>query len=268
MKDFVTWNLSRAGRRMARADAYFVSFPKSGRTWVRVFYHAYLAKLSNREFSLDADDFQEHPRLFFTHDRWEHQKLPGWWNFIRGRHLIPPKERRQKKIILMARDPRDVIVSLYFHLSKRPHDFRWTPQPMNEMLRDPAFGIGHIIELMNGWLAEWHGRPNFKLLRYRDCKADAAGEFGKLLEFLGLSPVNDAALAYALEFSSFENMQAREASGTFREDVLSAGNPEDAESFKTRRGKVGGFIDYFSPEDLAFTREAMKKLDSRFGFAA
>ncbi len=163
-----------------------MSFPKSGRTWVRVFYHTYLAKLSGREFSLDPAAFSEYPQLFFTHDRWEHQLAPGWWNFIRCRHLIPPKARQKKKIILMARDPRDVIVSLYFHLSKRPHVFRWTPQPMREMLRDPAFGIGHTIELMNGWLMEWHGQPNFKLLRYEDCKADAAGAFGKLLEFLGL----------------------------------------------------------------------------------
>jgi len=32
--------------------------------------------------------------------------------------------------------------------------------------------------------------------------------------------------------------------------------------------KVGGYRDYFSPEDLAFTSGQMKKLDSRFGFAA
>jgi hypothetical protein len=268
MKDFVSWNISRAGRRMTRADAYFVSFPKSGRTWIRVFYCAYLAKLSGREFSLDAAAFREYPQLFFTHDRWEHQSLPGWWNYIRGKHLIPPKERLQKKIILMARDPRDVIVSLYFHLSKRPHVFRWTPQPMCEMLRDPAFGIGHVIDLMNAWLAEWHGQPNFKLLRYKDCKADAAGEFRKLLDFLGLPSVDDSALAHALEFSRFENMQAMEASGQFHEDALCAGNLDDVDSFKTRRGKVGGFRDYFDPEDLAFAGEAMKKLDSRFGYAA
>ena len=268
MQDFVSWNLSKSGRSMMRADAFFVSFPKSGRTWVRVFYYAYLAKLSGREFSLNAADFREYPHLFFTHDRWEHQMLPGWWNFIRGKHLIPPKARLKKKIILMVRDPRDVIVSLYFHLSKRPHVFRWTPQPMGEMLRDAKFGIRHIIEQMNGWLAEWHGRPNFKLLRYEDCKADVAGEFGGLLEFLGLLPLEETALAHALEFSHFENMQAMEAVGIFREKDLSAGNRADTDSFKARRGKVGGFCDYFSTEDFAFTVEKMKRLDSRFRYAA
>src|SRR5215467_1526102 len=189
MRDFINWNLSKAGRKMMRADAIVVSFPKSGRTWVRVFYFAYLSKLTGREFSWNSQLFPEFPRVAFTHDRWEHRLLPGWWHFVHGRHLVPPRARREKKIVLMVRDPRDVVVSLHFHLTKRSHVFKWRPQPMGEMLRDPKFGLEHVIELLNGWLVEWHGHPNFKLLRYEDCKADAAGQFRALLEFLGLSKI-------------------------------------------------------------------------------
>jgi len=267
MRDFISWNLSKTGRRMKRADALFVSFPKSGRTWVHFFYNAYLAGLSGKEFSWSGTDFREYPHLFFTHDRWEHRMLPGWWGFIRGKHLIPQTARRQKKIILMVRDPRDVVVSLHFHLLKRPNAFRWTPQPIGEMLRDSKFGIAMVIELMNGWLAEWQGREDFKLLRYEDCKADATLEFRGLLEFLGLAPVSDSALTHALEFSRFENMQAMEAAGKFSEKELSAGNIADKDSFKARRGLVGGFLDYFDAEDLALAAGEMKKLDSRFGYA-
>jgi len=268
MLDFVSWNWSKSGREMMRADTIFVSFPKSGRTWVRVFYYAYLSRLAGREFSWKAAGFSGYPRVFFTHDRWEHRLLPGWWNFIRGKHLVPPEARRRKKIVLMVRDPRDVVVSLHFHLLKRSHAFKWKPQPMGEMLRDPKFGIAQVIELMNGWLAEWHGRPNFKVLHYVDCRNNPTREFLGLLEFLGLAPVNDAAFAHALEFSSFDNMQTMEASGKFKERELSAGNRADAESFKTRRGKVGGFLDYFSADDQAYAAQEMKKLDSRFGYAA
>jgi hypothetical protein len=266
MRDFVSWNWSKSGRRLVRADAIFVSFPKSGRTWVRVFYYAYIARLTGREFSWDAGDFSKYPRLFFTHDRWEHRLLPGWWNFIRGKHLVPPQARRENKIILMVRDPCDVVVSLYFHLLKRPHVFKWTPQPIGEMLRDPKFGLAQVIELMNGWHDEWQGRPNFKLLRYEDCKAEAAREFRGVLEFLGLAPVDDAAFAHALEFSRFENMQAMEAAGKFKEDELSAGNRADKESFKARSGKVGGFREHFNADDIAYATCEMKKLDSRFGY--
>ena len=253
---------------MARAAAFFVSFPKSGRSWVRVFYFAYLSKLASREFSLDATKFPEYPHLVFTHDRWEHRLLPGWWNFIRGKQLIPLEARRKKKIVLMVRDPRDVTVSLYFHLLKRPHVFRWTPQPIGEMLRDPKFGIAHVVELMNRWLAEWRGRKDFKLMRYEDCKTGVQQEFRGLLGFLGLAPINEAALAHAMEFSRFENMHALEASGKFNEKELSAGNPADNDSFKTRRGKVGGFRDYFGADDLAFAAGEMEKLDPLFGYVA
>jgi hypothetical protein len=252
---------------MMQADAYFISFPKSGRTWVRFFYFSYLAKLAGRKFSLDPADFPGYPRLFFTHDRWEHRRTRGWWKFIRGKHLVPPAGRRKKRIVLLARDPRDVVVSLYFHLVKRPHDYQWKLESVSEIMRNPEFGIAQVVELLNGWLAEWHGRPGFKLMRYEDCQADAAREFRGLLGFLGLVPVDEAAFAQALEFSRFENMQAAEMSGKFQHPALVAGDRNDRESFKVRRGKVGGFRDYLNADDLAFASEQMKMLDPRFGYA-
>lgn len=267
MRDPVNWNISKAGRKMMRADAFVVSFPKSGRTWVRVFYLNYAAKVLGKAVSLNTD-LAGLPNVIFTHDRWQHRLLPGWWDFIRGRHLVPPPARREKKIVLLVRDPRDVVVSLHFRLTKRSHVFKWPGQPMDETLRDPKFGIGHVVELMNCWLAEWHGQPNFKLLRYEDCRADTGREFRGLPEFLGLAPVNEAALAHALDFSKFENMQAMKASGRFREDELSAGNRADQDSYKARRGQVGGFRNYFDAEDLAFAAQAMMRLDPRFGYKA
>lgn len=266
MQDFVNWNLSQAGLKMRRADVFAVSIPKCGRTWVRVFYYAYLSALAGREFSLNGGDFPGRPKVVFTHDRWQHRLLPGWWNFIRGRHLIPLGLRQERKIVLMVRDPRDVTLSLYFHLSKRSHAFKWTPQPLAEMLRDPKFGIAHMVELMNMWLAEWDGKPNFRLVRYEDCRADAAREFCELLEFLGLAPVDEPALAQAVDYSSFEKMQAREAEGKFKEDELSAGKRQDKDSFKTRKGKVGGFREHFSADDLEFAVREMARLDPRFNY--
>ena len=268
MRDFITWNISKGSRKLARADAFIVSFPKSGRTWVRVFYYAYLSALAGREFSWNGEGFPGRPKVVFTHDRWQHRLLPGWWNFIRGRHLIPPRLRQERKIVLMVRDPRDVTVSLYFHLSKRAHVFKWAPQPLSEMLRDPKFGVAHVVELMNTWLAEWDGKANFLLIRYEDCRADAAREFRRLLEFVGLGPVDERALAQALDYSSFEKMQAREAEGKLKEDELSAGNRQDKDSFKTRKGKVGGFREHFNAADLEFAAREVARLDPRFNYKA
>ena len=251
---------------MMRADAYFISVPKSGRTWVRFFYFSYLAKLAGREFSMDPADFPGHPHLLFTHDRWDHRRSMKGWRFVRGKRLVPRAGRRRKKIVLLARDPRDVVISLYFHLVKRPNEYQWKPESVSQVIRSRGFGVAEVVDLLNRWLAEWHGRPDFKLLRYEDCRADAAREFRGLLEFLGLAPVDEAAFAQALELSRFESMQAAETSGKFQHPALLAGDRSDRESFKVRRGKVGGFRDYLNEEDLAFASEQMKMLDPRFGY--
>jgi len=40
----------------------------------------------------------------------------------------------------------------------------------------------------------------------------------------------------------------------------------DPESFKVRRGKVGGYREYLSPEDLDYAADALRELDARFGY--
>jgi hypothetical protein len=42
----------------------------------------------------------------------------------------------------------------------------------------------------------------------------------------------------------------------------------DPESFKVRRGKVGGYGEYLSTEDQQFAADAMTELDRRFGYTA
>ena len=41
----------------------------------------------------------------------------------------------------------------------------------------------------------------------------------------------------------------------------------DPESFKVRRGKVGGYREYLSLEDQQYAANALAELDSRFGYS-
>ena len=70
----------------------------------------------------------------------------------------------------------------------------------------------------------------------------------------------------ALDFSRFENMQRLEAAGAFDSKILRPGDVRDPESFKVRRGKVGGYRDYLSAEDQEYAAEALTELDVRFGY--
>jgi len=268
MSNLVRWNFSGKGRRMMQASAFVISYPKSGRTWVRVFYFSYLSALANRPFSLDSANYPEYPHAVFVHDLWEHQRIAGWWDFLRGKYLVPPRARTNKKIVLLVRDPRDVLVSLHFHLSNRTHHVKWQPQSLKAMLHDPRFGISHIVNLMNHWYEEWNGKPNFLLVRYEDCRARPEHGMKRLLEFVGFEKIDQPAFEKALQFSSFENMRTMEAKGEFKESILQSGTPENQNSFKTRRGKVGGFKDYFDADDIHYAAAEMSRLHPDFHYPA
>jgi Sulfotransferase domain len=270
MPRMIRWNLSSRARELSGGDAIVVSIPKSGRTWVRTFLCAYFCQRYDHPFSLKPEEYGDAriPRIIYSHDRFEQRTKADRWDELRGKYFIPAAERRRAKIILLARDPRDTFVSHYVQLTRRTRE---TPDQLKqkeigEVLRDRKHGIASMIEIMNGWLEEWSGKPGFLLVRYEDLQSAPQESFRELLEFLGEKEPDAAAFTHALEFSRFGNMKKMEAAGAFASKILQATDVGDPESFKVRRGKVGGFTDYLAGDDLAYANEAMRKLDSRFGY--
>lgn len=269
MKRLVRWNVSSRARQLSGGEALLVSIPKSGRTWVRTFLCAYYCAKLERPFTLEPEGYPGVPRVIYTHDLFEQRTKADRWDKLRGKYLIPARERKRLPIILLARDPRDAFVSLYVQLTRRTKE---TPDELkrksaSELLRDPAFGIGSMVEIMNCWLAEWSGRADFLLLRYETLRDAPASGFRALLHLLGEEAVVEKAFAHALEFSDFEQMKKLEGAGSFASKILRAGDTRDPESFKVRRGKIGGFEDYLSPEDQAYAAGELQKMDPRFAYA-
>ena len=266
----IRWNLSSRARELSGGDAIVVSIPKSGRTWVRTFLCAYFCKRYDRPFSLDPKQSGDAsiPRIIYSHDRFEQRTKADRWDALRGKYFIPVAERRRAKIILLARDPRDTFVSHYVQLTRRtretPDDLKH--QEIGEVLRDRRHGIASMIEIMNGWLDEWWDKPNFLLVRYEDLQRAPEESFRSILRFLGEREPDAEAFSHALEFSRFGNMKKLEAAGAFASKILQPTDVADPESFKVRRGKVGGYTDYLLGDDLVYATEAMRKLDPRFGF--
>jgi hypothetical protein len=265
------WNFSSRARALSGGDAIVLSIPKSGRTWLRAFLCAYFCKRYGFEMTLEPERYRHPaiPRVIYTHDTFEQRtKAERVWDRLRGKYLIPPRELRRARIILLARDPRDAFVSLYVQMTRRTKE---TPVELKqksagELLRDPAFGIRSIVAIMNGWLAELGGRPNFTLFRYETLRADPEQGFRDVLAALGDTSPDENAFAHALAFSDFRNMKKLEQQGAFESKILRAGDANDPESFKVRRGKVGGFRDYLSLEDQRYAADALRELDPRFGY--
>ena len=112
------------------------------------------------------------------------------------------------------------------------------------------------------WLV-WQDNPGAVLGALRAAPTE---QFRVLLARLGESTPDVSIFQAALEFSEFENMRKLEAAGAFDSKILQARDPADPESFKVRRGKVGGYTDYLATEDRQYATGALAKLDRRFGY--
>ncbi|SRR5205809_1057794 len=263
-------NFSSRATELSGGTAIIVSIPKSGRTWLRAFICAYFCKRFGLEFTLRPERYRQLgiPRLIFSHDLFEHRTKGDLWDRLRGKYLVPRRELSRATIILLARDPRDCFVSLYLQITRRdphaPSELR--QKTVSEMLRDERFGVLAIVNTMNAWIDEFSRRDNFTLIRYEALRASPAEYFRDLLAMLGESTPDTAMFQEALEFSRFENMQKLEAAGAFDSNILHPGDVRDPESFKVRRGKVGGYREYLSLEDQKYAADALMKLDPRFGY--
>ncbi|MBN2451067.1 MAG: sulfotransferase domain-containing protein [Lentisphaeria bacterium] len=258
------WSYRRRWRRSGAA--FLLSYPKAGRTWVRLL----LGKVLADHFGLDAS-FDDILALDHLHDLYPHVPL------IEPRHddypqlktpdeLVARKdEYRHSRVILLVRDPRDLAVSAYFQMTRRRGKFSGS---LGDFLRGPRGGIDTVIRFHNIWAACRNEPAAFLLVRYEDLRVDTARELRRMVDSLGLRKVGDDVLAAAVEYASFSNMRrqetSRDGSGPNRLDGGTAG---DAESLKTRKGKVGGFAEYMTPEDAAWlTRRLEQELDPMYGY--
>ena len=245
-------------QRLQQADIVIVSFGKSGRTWLRVMLsrlYQVKHKLSPRALiGFDNLHYMNRtiPKVFFTHD-----------NYIKDYtgHINSKADFYTHKVVLLARDPRDVAVSQFFQWQYRmkPNKKILNKYPgegdevsMFDFVMDPDSGLPKIIVFMNLWAEERSRMKGFFLLRYEDLRTRAEETLRALLEFMD-TPGTDAEIREAIEFSSYENMKKMEQKKTF---WLSGGRmvPKDRDNpntYKVRRAKVGGYRDYFDDDQVA-----------------
>ncbi len=204
-----------------------VSFPKSGRTWLRVM----LDRLG--------------VRLTYTHDNSGHQKRLSLHELS-----VDKSAFRQHKVILLIRDPRDVVVSGYLMASRRRKLFYGC---LSDFLRDERHGLEKILHFNRTWYENRHRLADFQLVRYERLHEEPQAVLEQILRFVG-QQADAAAIEETIEFCRFENMQRLEREGYFQAEygVLLSGDSDDPEALKTRRGKIGGYVSYLSAKDTEY----------------
>lgn len=249
-------------RAERRASVLLISYPKCGRTWLTMLLaRAIAAHAGIDEVDYLANDLPRGKGEGAATIRISHDDNPHW-KTVRG--LARSKRRyRGKKIILLVRDPRDVVVSMYFERSRRERAYSGS---LHEFLHEPKGSLDTILAYYDIWARERTRPRGFCLVRYEDLKRDAAGEARRILRFAGYE-LADAHIEEAVRFASFENMRAMEAGDVLKSGRLRARDPNDEESFKTRKAKVGGFVDYLSPEEIEWMDGRIRaSLDSLYGY--
>lgn len=256
-------NWDKKRRRYANGDAFLVSIPKSGRTWLRFLIRHYLCSLAGLPFSIDpaAGEPGHLPQIVCSHDLWEHLTAPRFRDRFTGRYLIPPQQRRTGKILIAVRDLRDVMVSLHLQLTRR--GFRsgaLYDGDVSALIRDRRFGARRSVAILNCWLDEWRHSGRCRVWSYERAQKDPHASLREVLHFLGFETIDEELLAQSIEFGAFDNMKAMERENRFDRKLLRPGDPGDPESFKVRRGQVGGFVDYLSDEDSRYIENASARL--------
>ena len=215
------------------------SFPKSGRTWLRYLF---------------ASVFDEHLAA-------EHQIGKNW---------------NGELILILFRDIRDTLVSYFYEVTLRPSKFgdigsdkialkdKWasSDQTLAAFIR-----IGTVEAILDFYLKALEFPSRQLSVSYEHMRADTFGWLSDFVISINQAFPNQNAtkekMLRAVESCSFENMRRIEKSGLglrgSQKDGtwlpnLTPGTPKDTNSFKTRKGVVGGYSSDLSLENEAYIR--------------
>ncbi len=210
-----------------------ISYPKSGRTWLRVM-------LDQLEVCLDYS----HGGSAF------HSKS------FRSAEAFLGK----RPLLFLHRNPIDTTISGYFHVTKREAWRDLFQGDLSSFVRDPRFGIERTLRFNAMWLAAISERDDVLITRYETLHSDAVSELRRIAKWLKVEPDEDK-IGKAIDAGRFDSMKSKESSGQYDERYghrLRTADATDSDSFKVRRGLVGGYKDYLTEEEILYCEKVME----------
>lgn len=198
---------------------FLASFQKSGNTWVSFL----IANIYNQ-----LEEKYEEINFHNIHNiNPEYKKEIKIDSYFKGLPLILTTHSLYsddfKNIILLIRDPRDVLYS-YYHYLKGERQIKISFQ---ELIKHEKYGIRAIIAHNNSFIKS---DSNILLITYESLHEDIIKVVKKIIEFIGIK-VKDNIIINAINRSSFKSMRNIEM-----KKGRKFGNPK---FLFTREGKIG-----------------------------
>ena len=162
--------------------------------------------------------------------------------------------------IYVVRNPLDIVASYASHVGRTLDDL---VRVITTADHTTPGSEKQTPQLLGSWsqnVLSWTHRPHpgLHVMRYEDMVAAPAETFGKLARFLRVDPPAER-FQRALDFSSFDKMKQIEAGEGFAEKT-------EHQSTFFRRGRVGGWRDELSPDQVARIVDVHREQMARFGY--
>lgn len=198
-------------------DTFLVSYPKSGNTWLRFI----VASLTFPKKNIDFNNIE-----FLIPDIYLHNNLKllsfNSPRILKSHEYFDP---RYKKVIYIVRDPRDVVISYWFHHKKKfliPED-----AAINDFFEEFMAGrldpFGTWKENVQSWLCVKRNSPQFLLLRYEDLIDSPYEQISLISKHLEIS-TSENAIREVIQKTSFEKMQLLEKNQSNNWDPIKVTN--------------------------------------------
>ena len=248
---------------MQSTKIYVISFPKVGRTWLKMLICKYLCEVNNLPEKLmlkfrtwNITKRCNLPRTVFRHD-FSSNPIKHYKSLSSNKSFYS-----QHKVVLLTRDIKDTLVSCYFEFTNRTGRYKGS---ISEFIRDDYYGARKFLIFYKYWYESKHVPKDFLLIDYEELYEDAGKVLYDVLKFIGVDSIEQETLQRAVNFSSFDNLRSMEETGLFDSERLSPGDIDDPESFKFRKGKVGGYKEYLSREDIEYIDNLVGEVGKGYG---
>ena len=225
----------------------FLSYPKSGRTWVRFLVDAYLADLHHLEL---ANVFEVERKL---DRRWRIE-----WTHLTGAMIAGlPYDRigevdlskiDGRPCVFLSRNLHATLASAYFQARERVKVFEGTPA---EFVRSPLFGIRKLVAFYE-LVEELKGRfSSFTRLTYEALREDPAAGLVATLEVLGVE-IDPKRVEKAVRLGDIESLRRLARTPEYAETPIAPVERDKPESDKVRRGDDEAWRSLFDEDDVLY----------------
>jgi len=249
-------------------DVLLVGYPKSGRIWLeeavwllqndtdfdeankintRVRVMPVELKVPARAASMDVLAQVDGPRVMATY---------LYYHFYKTQ-----LSKTRPKVIVMLRNPKDVLVSFYHHyrMCVGFGYYKGTWADFLKLANSKKLNLGDWADHVSGWWAPNKDKKNFLFVKYEDMVKDGRREVQRIAEFLGKA-YSDHVINKIADHCSYEKMVENP-----RCNMQDMPAYDQRISKFLRKGTVGDWRNYFTHDQNKIINARYRKIKAKSG---